>query len=337
MTRRIPPAILAFLFCLAIAAPATAATTIGHLGPGAAQIGEGGAIGVSPGPAYRVPPGGGVITFWTVTGGPSSDPTPPLAALKLFRIADDPATGGLTATVIAGSRLAYVPEGAKTFSTRIPVSGGEQIGVFFPEPGPLFASGLESTACFAPTWAKNGDVFTEGQTMSCESGRGVNVEAQVELDADEDGFGDETQDACLGVRGRASGCHSRYRGRGQGGRSFELRFGYRDGGVSPINEGPGRVVEDLRIRVNLRCPDGYSEELIIYGGIAENFPVHIKPDGTFAFSRGMNPDGGITGGRIKIAGRLTGPTAHGTASVALKYRHHGICETGRYSWRIRSR
>jgi hypothetical protein len=332
MRRSIVAAVAAALLA---AAPATAATTIGVVAPGTPQLGEGGVIGVSPGPAYTVPPGGGVITSWTVNGGTRTGTVPGGMALKLFRIGVDPA-GSLTATMIGTSKIYYAPEGERTFPTRLPVSGGEQLGALFPAPGPLFASGQESRACSAPAEGKRGTTYVEGQTMSCESGRAVNIAAQVEPDDDEDGFGDETQDGCLGVRGRAAGCHSRYRGRGQG-HPFELRFGWRDGGVALISPGPGRVVEDLRLRVTLRCPDGYAEELTIYGGIAKRFPVYTKPNGTFAFSRGMTPFGEVTGGRTKIQGRLTGPTARGTTSVALKYRHHDICKSGRYAWRIRSR
>ena len=336
MTRGAFSTFLAFLLCAAAAAPATAATTIGYVGPGAPHTGEGGAIGFSPGLAYAVPTGGGVITSWTVNGGTRPASTLPLTALKLFRVGTEPATGKLTATVIASSRLMYVPDGVSAFRTRIPVSGGEQLGVFFPEPGPLFTSGPESTACGARGGGKLGETFTQDQTMTCESSRAVNIEARIEPDVDEDGFGDETQDGCLGIRGRAAGCHGRYRGRGQG-HPFELRFGYRDGGIQPYAEWPGRVVEDMRIRVTLRCPDGYGEELTVYGGIAKAMPVYVKPSGAFAFARGMTPGNGIVGGRTEISGRLTGSRARGTASVALRYRHHGICESGRYPWRIRSR
>ena len=34
----------------------------------------------------------------------------------------------------------------------------------------------------------------------------LNVTARLEADADQDGFGDETQDACPGVAGSESGC-----------------------------------------------------------------------------------------------------------------------------------
>lgn len=335
MRRSITVAATALLLATGGAAQAPAATTIGFVAPGTPQLREGGVIGVSPGPAYTVPPGGGVIVSWTVNGGTRAGTVPGGVALKLFRIGVDPA-GGLTATTIGTSRVHYAPEGERTFPARLPVAGGEQLGVLFPEPGPLFASGLESRACSAPAEGKQGVAYVEGRTMTCESGRAVNIAAQIEPDDDEDGFGDETQDGCPGVRGHAAGCHGRYRGRGQG-HPFELRFGWRDGGVALVSPGPGRVVEDMRIRVTLRCPDGYAEELTIYGGISKRFPVYTKPNGTFIFSRGMTPFGEITGGRTEIAGRLTGPTARGTASVALKYRHHGICKSGRYSWRIRSR
>jgi hemolysin type calcium-binding protein len=177
-------------------APATAhaATTIGQSPPsvGTPVTCNSGAkfddifqLGTATGNSYTVPPGGGVITSWrtSLTAGSLQE------KLRVF-------TGNAGAvTPVAESALESVSSGGTpTFLTRIPVAGGEFLG--------LSAMG-SSTGC-ANSGAAAGDVIgvaspsgPVGQSEAVLATGGnalVNVAANLEPDADKDLFGDETQD-----------------------------------------------------------------------------------------------------------------------------------------------
>jgi hypothetical protein len=315
------------------AQPATAATTIGFVAPGSPPVAEGDAVAFSPTPAYAVPTDG-VITAWSVNTGASPD-TAAYVALKLFELSTDPVSGDLTARVIATSKPFFPTEGVQTHFTRIPVQGGEQIGLRSPESWLRFPSGAESSACGAKDTGPLGAVYVEGQSLTCASGVAANVSATLEPDGDGDGFGDETQDRCLGVKGRATGCPSRYRGRAAG-LPFEFRFGTRDAGF-PESERPVTVLERDEYGVRVRCPDGYETAFIVYRGVRPNFTIRIKGNGDFAYARGMARGDGIVGGRTQVSGHLQGARAHGTVSGTIKFRHHGTCKILPYSWRAHAR
>lgn len=314
------------------ASTATAATTIGYLAPGTPQpSGEHVIVAFSPGPIYTVP-SAGVITSWSVNGGTPA-PFTGRMALQLFHVETDPHGGQLTASVVGASKPLYVPAGVSTQVSQVPVAGGEQLGVYFPDPGPVFPSGLDSTACSGDL--VDGATYVEGQNLSCENGRAVNITATVEPDADGDRFGDETQDRCPGIPGTAGGCHPRYKGKGGAGRLFELRFGTRYWSLD--SEKPTTVIEGNRYEARFKCSDGFRMALIFFGGIEKGSPIPVKADGSFGYARGVAHGNGLVGGRIEIAGRLLGPTATGTAKIVVRDRRHGTCKSGRFSWRIHGR
>jgi hypothetical protein len=149
--------------------------------------------GVGATPSYLVPPGRGVITAWSLDNTNSSNTTSSLR-LKLVR-----PVFGLDYAVVAQDTPRHVsPSVLNTFSTRIPVSGGEVLA--------LWIDDLSVVACEFST-THSGDIVgagtgsTEpqpGETVTVVSSGSVrlNVSARVEPDADGDGYGDETQDAC---------------------------------------------------------------------------------------------------------------------------------------------
>jgi Domain of unknown function DUF11 len=151
--------------------------------------------------SYVVPDGGGVITSWHVGDGGSGG-----VKLKLFAPTADPKT-----FVVAGQSAVEMQSGtgANVYGTRIPVRGGEHLGL-------LSVSG--TTGCLFSTSAGADAVVQDFPAPDTPNGSSeffafapfgpyrVNVTATIEADADGDGFGDETQDACPGIPGGGSGC-----------------------------------------------------------------------------------------------------------------------------------
>jgi hypothetical protein len=149
---------------------------------------------------YQVPSPGGVITSWSHRG---RDTAP--AGSGRLQVWDS--TGGNNFVLVGRSELEDFTAGLiTTFLTRIPVDPGDLLGLRNAEP---------TTGCGRITVA--GDVIgLEATTTDPEPGdertlppitqRLMNVAAVLEPDADGDGFGDETQDACLDEAGPEFGC-----------------------------------------------------------------------------------------------------------------------------------
>ena len=189
--------LLAGLFGLALAEAAPAATTeIGRVAP-AGAIGSGcGAcsyVQVANGagsPSYVVPEGGGVITQWRVRGGRTIGDGD-LVRLRVF--GPGAPSGGYF--VVADSPAAK-PRAldAGWFPARIPVSGGEVLG--------LRLSSAGDTAAFSGGAGEDvvGDVLGDPEPgadsgpLVQNGGRRVNVAVRLESDNDRDGLGDDTQD-----------------------------------------------------------------------------------------------------------------------------------------------
>jgi hypothetical protein len=172
---------------LALPAPASAATTVGQAPPTAGTSfncspGMGAQLSVSSGNPYVVPSGGGVVTRWRSSALGT-------VAFQVFRQ--------------AGSTHSLVAEDQRTiggtlteFEVRIPVSGADQIGLKMPGPGQVPGCLYEtSNAGDIIGVTSNGPVGST-VTFSEAPGYRFNVAADVEPDADQDDFGDETQDLC---------------------------------------------------------------------------------------------------------------------------------------------
>lgn len=146
----------------------------------------------------------GVITSWATK---ATDTPGQKAALKTVR------PNGLGFAVVFTSQVeSLTPSKLNRFNTRIPVDEGRRIGYFFDASG----GGDDSQACVY-TVGPNQDQTAAGASNG-QPGNGfandtdgssqklLNLEVTVETDSDGDGFGDETQDKCLGQGGTSSGC-----------------------------------------------------------------------------------------------------------------------------------
>jgi len=199
-------AAVAGLATLLLASPAAAASKIGLADAGSFVVCPAGSTYVqmgsgAPTPSYAVPAGGGVVTAWEVE---VSAPSGASMALKLFR----PSATANTFTVVGQSGFEPVATGLQTFATRVPVQPGDMLG---------FTTGSTSiSGCLRPTPSPAdlrggspntdpafGAAFTPATLISQQA---LSVAAVVEADADADGFGDETQDACPASTGTANGC-----------------------------------------------------------------------------------------------------------------------------------
>ncbi len=205
MRRASAPALAGLASLLLLPSPAAAATKIGLAEAGAVTVCSGGSTYVQtmsggPTPSYAVPAGGGVITSWEFEANGSSTAS---LELKLFRPTADPHTF----TVVGKSGFVPVLTGVQGFLTRIPAQAGDVLG---------FTTGLGTmTGCVRPSPSPEdrrggspstdpalGSAFTPAQFFQ----QALSVAAVVEADADADGFGDETQDACPASAGPANGC-----------------------------------------------------------------------------------------------------------------------------------
>lgn len=174
------------VLAMAVAAPAFGATSIGQAPPGSGTSypcgpGYGVQISNASGSGYAVPSPGGVITRWRTSAAGT-------VSFLLWReegpnwrlLADDRKTTG----------------GAVTeFAARIPVSGGERIGLGMPQevtPGCIFKTDVATDIVGVQKEIGVGSLTP----LTSAPGFLFNVAADIEPDADHDGYGDETQDGC---------------------------------------------------------------------------------------------------------------------------------------------
>jgi hypothetical protein len=176
------------------AGPAMAATTIGQITPpgsknpgGCSNCAELQLATAAGSPSYVVPAGGGVITSWSMNG---MDGGP--ARLEVFRSGPGAGEFALAAeTDMHQFAAGEIP----TIPVRIPVAGGEHLGLGTGIQGPAwvrYSNTLADQVGGFPFAAAIGDA----KVPTTFSGYLMNVAATVEPDADHDGFGDETQDGC---------------------------------------------------------------------------------------------------------------------------------------------
>jgi hypothetical protein len=148
---------------------------------------------------YQVPAPGGVITSWSHRG---RTPTEGSGRLQIWD-----STGGDNFVLVGRSEIEDFTAGVVTsYLTRIPVDPGDLLGLrsFEADTGcaEFSVAGNVVGAEFPASDPNPGDV----RTLPPFPGLVWNVAAVLEADADGDGFGDETQDACLGEAGPESGC-----------------------------------------------------------------------------------------------------------------------------------
>jgi hypothetical protein len=148
---------------------------------------------------YTVLPPGGVITGWSHRGENGSAGS---GRLQVWRQV------GMTSEFFLVGRSdleTFTAGGVSFFSTRVPVVGGELLGLRAENAGGIHGSGSGTDVAAA---LSGGDP-APGETRNVTGAGGntlVNVSAVLEADADDDDFGDETQDQCLGQAGTSNGC-----------------------------------------------------------------------------------------------------------------------------------
>jgi hypothetical protein len=206
--------LLAGLCVLALAETAAAATTqLGRVAP-AGAVGNGcgacsyvQAANASGTPSYVVPAGGGVITQWSVRGGRTIGDGDRVR-LRLFR-PGAPSGGYIVVADSADAKPGALD--AAWFPTRIPVAGGEVLG--------LRVSTAGDTAAFSGGAGEDvvGDVpgdpgpGADSGAVLRNGGRRVNVAVRLESDSDGDGLGDDTQDFDDDNDGASDAAERRYR------------------------------------------------------------------------------------------------------------------------------
>jgi Ca2+-binding RTX toxin-like protein len=177
--------------------PAGAAVTVGSTFTPTGDFGGAGVLIQSSSPAnsYTVPTNG-VITSWSFEAA-SGVTTPPLK-LKIVRPA-----GGNDFTTIGDTQLETpTPGELDTWSTRISVMAGDLLATYYSNTTfgfrfTLTGSGYNAHEVAGPPGDPGVDP-PPGTTLSYSpvSDIQVDVSAVLEPDADQDGFGDETQDQC---------------------------------------------------------------------------------------------------------------------------------------------
>jgi hypothetical protein len=211
MTRRIGiAAVLAAAgLALAGAANALAATTIGSNLAGSPNSGIACPLGCTASDNTAVPtlaqaaggllaPSDGVVVRWRIKVGAGTGPV----ALRITRPGNSDTRTG------AGTGPVENPPAntTTTYDVRLPIQAGDAVGLdcclgstttnFFTN----FGSGLTMDRWSPPL--QDGAAPTAASSNSF----GLLVNADIEADADHDGFGDETQDKCIGTSGPFNGC-----------------------------------------------------------------------------------------------------------------------------------
>ncbi len=138
-------------------------------------------------------PTGGVITRWSLDNQIPTDPGQFPQALQVYRQAGP----GNAFTLISQTTETPLAAGLNSFPTRLPVQAGDRLGIH---------GATETMYCLTSgSSEEDNDVvgYIEGeiqpgatQTFGQDSPFRIPVRAAIEPDADNDGFGDETQDQC---------------------------------------------------------------------------------------------------------------------------------------------
>ncbi len=163
-------------------------------------------LGVVTGSRYTVP-FDGVITSWSF----QADASPPMSSTSFIAARACCGTRGSYTTVGAAQASAITANELNIYPARIRVNAGDVIGLSTGDGDFYWYNQTEDEAAAAPRRVDVGgsasysaQQFENDYTL--EGGSRLDVSAQVEPDADGDGFGDLSQDACPGVPGSLEGC-----------------------------------------------------------------------------------------------------------------------------------
>lgn len=194
-----------------VSAPAQGATTLGQTDPAApagyacgsptAYLQSAVAAGS---PSYTVPGRGGVITSWSTQANANADKE---AELKVFA-----ATGTPGSYLVRGQEGPHILAAGvlNTFPAQVPVEAGDILGLYHGTIGTAceFDGVPGDTTSYVFAAIPDPPVGSTYTTNMNDAGFLVNISAQLEPDADDDGFGDESQDKCVGTAGPFNGCPS---------------------------------------------------------------------------------------------------------------------------------
>lgn len=148
-------------------------------------------------PLPLVAPSSGVITQWKSSQ--AVVPVPIAQTLEVLR------TAGPPTVQVVGESAQLVGPGSNSFNTRIPVQAGDRLGLgaaakspllFCEVPGPENLLGLFLSVASG----------SSAEFEPIEAQARVPVSAVIEPDADNDGYGDETQDKCPQVASAQAAC-----------------------------------------------------------------------------------------------------------------------------------
>ena len=185
------------------AASAGAAVTVGQTGiPNAGCGGDDNIVQASTDPAStHTLPSDGVVTSWSFRSGGAGQPAK-MIVWRPTAMANQFVVVGKTDSQTFGGTV------VETFMTRIPVQAGDLLGMRMSQNGQCLMSGAPAgnlIRFLATPGADVPDGSTQTMTNELTTFR-ILVATALEPDADHDGFGDETQDQCLGTAGPENGC-----------------------------------------------------------------------------------------------------------------------------------
>ncbi len=142
-------------------------------------------LAVPSNPLPNTAPIAGVITSWKVISGAAVAQN-----LRIVRY-----VGPKVAQTIAESP-GFLASGANTFSARIPVQVGDRLALFGPTDDGNLVCQTPGSSALIGGFEMGGDVGSTSPVTEVTAEAAVPVSARIEPDADNDGYGDETQDKC---------------------------------------------------------------------------------------------------------------------------------------------
>jgi hypothetical protein len=202
-------AVIVVTALVAVPSGASAATHVGAtFTPGTGNSCNGGPdlewlqTGRASGPSYATP-SDGVLTVWSFQ---ADDLVQTVMTLRVFR---PTGTAHQYQVIADGSELKTIPasSGLHNFLTRIPVNAGDFIGIRSTS-GECGVSTLNPADTFDFNTGTATAVGALGNYVPNLPSNGwiIDISATLEPDADKDGYGDESQDQCLGQAGTSNGC-----------------------------------------------------------------------------------------------------------------------------------
>ncbi|MFN8151521.1 MAG: hypothetical protein U0R24_10420 [Solirubrobacterales bacterium] len=185
-------ALLTSALLLALPGTAGAATTVGALsvpdvncGPTVPTVVQ----TTSPSALYEAP-AAGVITSWSTQ---TSADQPATMRLRVVRRTASPTS---FTTIGLSAAEALTDHATPNFATRIPVAAGDLLGYSVSGIDDFFRCGTSGFTGFATGVRMDAPGIGSSDTYTASATMKLPISAKLEPDADGDGFGDETQDAC---------------------------------------------------------------------------------------------------------------------------------------------